>query len=387
MELTGVSATLDAALARVRDGGLLLLYDGARPDLGSVAVCAAELVTDDAINFMAHHGSGVVYVALTGERCRELGLPPMAPENDSRLGINFTVSIEARSGVTTGISAGDRACTIRVAVGPDTGAEDLSFPGHVFPVAARPGGVLERVAFTEAGVELARLAGLAPGSAVCALLNDQGELLTRTDLAELAHSTGLMVLDIQEIVRHRLVDEPLVELLSDESAESHYGPLRIVVHRSRIDGSLIRSFVFDSAAAGRAPLVHVRVQSALGDVLGAGAPDGDFDFGDLDAALRGMAAEGAGVFVAYCPGRTPAGPGGGSVVFDCTNAVVAQVLRSLGADRARLLTNLPSRGEGLAQYGIAIRESIPASRCREAWPPASPGRRRGDDPGIGGGSE
>jgi 3,4-dihydroxy 2-butanone 4-phosphate synthase/GTP cyclohydrolase II len=355
------------ALEDVRAGRMVILVDDEDRENEGDLVMAAEKVTPEAINFMARHARGLICLSLTDERVRQLDLPMMVDENRSSRTTAFTISIEARTGVSTGISAHDRAHTIRVAVAPDAKATDLVSPGHVFPLRARPGGVLQRTGHTEGSVDLARLAGLGPSGVICEIMNDDGTMARMPDLVRFAEQHGLRILSIADLIQYRLEHEKLV-------VEKTSGPLTLPSGRQwtiKVFESGTREYlacVHGDVASdeGHAPLVRMHTGSVIGDVLDVRTP-GRVALRD---AIDRIEAEGRGVIV-FFPGPMdlqadlglrlgldvkPRAPETGEVLREY--GIGAQILRSVGLGRLRLLTNRPRRIAGLDGYGLEIVEQI-----------------------------
>src|SRR5918992_111762 len=229
--------TIEQAINDLRNGKIIVVADDENRENEGDLVCAAELVTPETVNFMTLHGRGLICLALTGERCDQLGLPQMTERNTEELGTAFTVSIDAerRFGVTTGISARDRATTIHVAINPATVPSDLRRPGHIFPLRAVPGGVLRRIGQTEASVDLARLAGLAPAGVICEIMNADGTMARRPQLEEFAATFGLKFITVAQIVAYRLRTERLVRRIAEANLPTPYGEFRVIAFANQVD--------------------------------------------------------------------------------------------------------------------------------------------------------
>src|SRR5690606_13830779 len=325
-------------------------------------------------NFIVTHARGLGCLSLTRERCAQLGLAPMVQANTAQFHTNFTVSIEAAEGVTTGISAYDRAHTIRTAVRPDARPADLSQPGHVFPLTAQPGGVLTRAGHTEAASDLPRLAGLEPAGVLVEVMNADGSMARRPELEAFAREHGLKMGSIAGLIAHRLATEHTVERLDERDIDTEFGPFRLVTYRDRIAHELHFALVRGSPDRDVPTLVRVQVENPLSDLLHWRRDD--FGVAATDA-LRAIDAEGRGVMVVLSAPRdsdallarlrgTPSGSGPEARASSKDvgqwrrNGAGAQILADLGLGRLRVL-GTPRRQVGLAGYGLEIVETVAAA--------------------------
>jgi 3,4-dihydroxy 2-butanone 4-phosphate synthase/GTP cyclohydrolase II len=377
LEQTSPFASIEEALADVREGKFVIVVDAAdRENEGDLTI-AAEHVTPEAVNFMATHARVLICLCLTEERCAELGLRPMTQDNQTPYETAFTVSIEAREGVTTGISAADRARTIRVAIDPTKSAGDLIQPGHVFPLKARPGGVLQRTGQTEAAVDLARLAGLTPAGVVCEVMNEDGTMARVPDLVEYCARHGVKMITIAELVEYRRRTEKLVERTVSARLPTAYGEFTAIAFRETLTGKHHVALVRGEVAGEEDVLVRVHSECLTGDVFHSLRCDcGE----QLELALARIAAEERGVLLYMAQ----EGRGIGllnklkayelqETGFDTVEANIElgfppdtreygigyQILADLGLSTIRILTNNPKKMEGSEGYGLEVVEQLP----------------------------
>jgi len=351
-------------LEEIRAGRMVVIVDDEDRENEGDLIMAAELVRPQDINFMVTHARGLVCLALTRERCAQLGLAPMVSDNRSPYQTNFTVSIEAAEGVTTGISAYDRAHTIRTAVRPDARPADLTQPGHIFPLMVQPGGVLSRSGHTEAASDLALLAGLEPAGVLVEILNADGSMARRPELEGFAAEHGLKIGSIEELIRYRLATEHTVERVDEREIETDFGPFRLVTYRDRLSREVHFALVRGAPRSDEPTLVRVHVKNPLADVLHWRRPDFGISAGD---ALRRIAAEGSGVLVVISapagadellarlrqqPDSDPA-----PTVEWRRNGAGAQILADLGLGKLRVI-GTPRRQVGLAGFGLDVVEFV-----------------------------
>ena len=369
-------ATIPELLEEIRAGRMVVIVDDEDRENEGDLIMAAELVRPQDINFMVTHARGLVCLSLTRERCRQLGLPPMVRDNTSPHGTNFTVSIEAAEGVTTGISAYDRAHTVRTAVRPDAGAADLSQPGHIFPLQAQPGGVLSRAGHTEAASDLALLAGLEPAGVLVEILDPDGSMARRPELEAFAREHGLKLGSIEDLIRYRLETEHTVERVDEREIDTEHGPFRLFTYRDRLNHALHFALLRGEADAATPTLARVQVRNLLSDALHWRRGDFGPAVGDV---LARIAAEGRGVLVllgepargaseqaeallarlrAPPPEADGATPKAGALAEWRRNGAGSQVLADIGLGKLRVL-GTPRRQVGLAAFGLEVVEHIP----------------------------
>jgi 3,4-dihydroxy 2-butanone 4-phosphate synthase/GTP cyclohydrolase II len=360
-------------LADLQAGKMVVIMDDEDRENEGDLLMAAECVTAADINFMARYGRGLICLTLTRERCRELRLPLMVSSTDGEQRTNFTVSIEAAEGVTTGISAYDRALTVRTATNPEARAEDLRQPGHIFPLMAQPGGVLTRAGHTEAGCDFARLAGFQPAAVIVEIMNDDGTMARRPDLEVFARQHGLKIGTIADLIRHRLDVEPSVERLVERPITTAHGDFRLVVYEDQMQHNVHLALVKGDLSGPTPPLVRVHLLDTLRDIVGAQLQFGGWE---LDQVLARVAADGNGAVVLLRGAETsrdlldavaslsPAGrrtprvvtSGSPSSVLR-TYGVGARILRDLGVTRMRVLS-APKQMHGLSAFGLEVTEYV-----------------------------
>jgi len=368
-ELVSPSETI---IEEARNGRMFILVDDEDRENEGDLVIPAQMATPEAINFMAKHGRGLICLAMTDERVRDLGLPLMSPSNESRLRTAFTVSIEAREGVTTGISAPDRARTIAVAIDPSKGRNDIVSPGHVFPLVAREGGVLVRTGHTEAAVDIARLAGLNPSGVICEIMNDDGTMARRDDLIAFAQRHALKIGTIADLIAYRRRHDRIVERALEADFESRWGGrFRMHVYVNRVAYAEHIALVKGDVTTPGPVLVRMHALNVLDDVLADGSTGRG---GELAAAMRMIAAEGRGVVVLLrealrtslsdrVRARVAGTPHASDQLRDY--GVGAQILLDLGVREMTLLSNTRRTIVGLEGYGLVLAGQRPIPHPEE----------------------
>ena len=286
--------TIEEIIEDLRQGKMVIILDDEDRENEGDLLMVAETVTPDAINFMARYGRGLICLTLTAERCQQLRLPLMVDENESSLATNFTVSIEAAEGVTTGISAADRATTVLAAVADDAEPKDLVQPGHIFPLMAQPGGVLVRSGHTEAGCDLARLAGLTPASVIVEILNEDGSMARRPDLEKVAKEHGLKMGTIADLIHYRIRNEKTIERLNRCRLPTEFGEFQVVAYQDIIDNELHLALIMGEIKPDQPTLVRVHMQNTLCDLFALHRHDCGWP---LHNAMRQVSKEGAGVII------------------------------------------------------------------------------------------
>jgi 3,4-dihydroxy 2-butanone 4-phosphate synthase/GTP cyclohydrolase II len=370
-------ATIEEAVADIHDGRMIIIVDDEDRENEGDLVCAAEKVTPEIINFMATHARGLICMPLTEERCDELHLTMQVADNTSYLGTAFTVSIEARKGVSTGISAADRATTILTAVDPKTRPQDLARPGHIFPLRARKGGVLVRPGQTEASVDIARIAGLSPAAVICEIMNEDGTMARLPQLEEFAAKHDLKIISVAELVRYRMRREVLVRRALETDLPTVYGRFRAVAFENIINGEMHLAMVMGDVATDEPVLVRVHTENVTFAMFGSLIGDTGFQ---LQSSLEKIAAAGRGV-VLYLRQREH----GLDLVHQLRTyglmqerklslseasvetgyganrdyGVGAQILHELGLRRILLLTNNPPRVAALEGFELEVVGNVP----------------------------
>jgi 3,4-dihydroxy 2-butanone 4-phosphate synthase/GTP cyclohydrolase II len=370
-------AAIEDAIEDIRAGKFVVVVDAAdRENEGDLTI-AAQFATPEAINFMATHGRGLICLCLTAERCDELGLRPMTENNETPYGTAFTVSIEAREGITTGISAHDRSRTIQVAIDRGKGPQDLVQPGHVFPLRARPGGVLQRAGQTEAAVDLARLAGLLPAGVVCEVMADDGTMARVPDLIPYCRRHGLKLVTVADIIEYRRRTEKLVERLTSVRLPTAYGEFTAVAFREKLSGKHHLALVRGDVRGAANVLVRVHSECLTGDVFHSLRCDcGE----QLDQALRQIATEGRGVLLYMAQEGRGIGLLNKLKAYELQEsgldtvdanlelgfppdtreyAIGYQILADLGLSTLRILTNNPKKIAGIEGFGLTVVEQVP----------------------------
>ncbi|MGH6945933.1 MAG: 3,4-dihydroxy-2-butanone-4-phosphate synthase [Kiloniellales bacterium] len=356
-----IVSPIEAIIEDARNGRMFVLVDDEDRENEGDLVIPAQMATPETINFMAKFGRGLICLALTKKRVDELGLPLMTRRNETRHETAFTVSIEAREGVTTGISAPDRARTISVAIDPGKGADDLVTPGHVFPLAARDGGVLVRTGHTEAAVDLARLAGLAPAGVICEIMNDDGNMARRDDLIAFAQRHGLKIASISDLIAYRRRNDRIVERTLTGELESRYGgKFKMAVYVNKVAYAEHVALWQGNIADGRPVLVRMHALNVLDDALGDTASGKS---GELQRAMKMIGAEGRGLVVLIREPTANAlsdrvrarldGPAGQPPSLR-DYGVGAQILADLGVSEMILLSNTQRTIVGLEGYGLKV---------------------------------
>ena len=369
--------TVTEIIAEIKAGRMVILVDEEDRENEGDLVLAADFVTAEAVNFMARYGRGLICLTLTEQHCRRLHLPPMVRDNRSSLGTAFTVSIEAASGVTTGISAHDRARTIQVAAAPNAGPEDIVQPGHIFPLMAQNGGVLVRAGHTEAGSDLAQLAGLTPAAVICEILKDDGSMARLPDLLLFAREHNLKIGSIADLIGFRSENESLIKRVTERSIQTAFGPFRLVAYLEKISGETHLALVLGDIDPHSDTLVRVHEPLSLLDLLDTGAGTHSWT---VHESLATIAEAGKGVMVLLncaestaqliervsVPTRSRSAANADMLI---TYGIGAQILRDLNVSKMRLLSR-PRKMPSMAGFGLEV------SGFLEPGEPARGGSRR-----------
>jgi 3,4-dihydroxy 2-butanone 4-phosphate synthase/GTP cyclohydrolase II len=370
-------AGIEEAARDIRDGKMIIIVDDEDRENEGDLVCAAELVTPEIISFMAIHGRGLICLPLTEERCEQLQLIPQTSENTSSMGTAFTISIEAREGVTTGISAADRAKTILTAVNPESKPSDLARPGHIFPLRAKRGGVLVRIGQTEASVDISKIAGLQPAAVICEIMNDDGTMSRMPELEVFAEKHGLKIISVADLVRYRIEKEMLVRRVVETDLPTDYGLFRAVLYENVVNGETHLALTMGDVSRATEPVL-VRVQTEnitfamFGSTLGEAFPAMQSSLRKISEAQRGV--------ILYMRQRennldlvnqlkTYALMQEKGVDFQAAKretgygkfhdyGIGAQILKDLGVKKISLLSNHPPRVSAIEAFDLEIVETI-----------------------------
>ena len=360
---------IEEIIADIAAGKMVILMDDEDRENEGDLIMAAEKVRPEDVNFMARYGRGLICLTLSEKRCRQLRLPPMVAYGDDQHGTAFTVSIEAAEGVTTGISAHDRARTIQAAVKADARPEDLVQPGHVFPLMAQSGGVLTRAGHTEAGCDLARLAGFEAASVIVEILNEDGTMARRPDLQKFAREHGLKIGTIADLIRYRLHKEHTVERVSDIPVQTEFGEFRLVTYQDALDNTVHLALVKGEVQPEEPTLVRVHLRNTLSDTLGV--ESGKFGW-PLRRAIQRVAEEGRGVVVVLRKAETPKelvqqivqlnmaekdSDGSSDQQVLRTYGIGAQILSDLGVRKMRVLS-APKRMQGISGFDLEVTDYV-----------------------------
>ena len=377
---------IEEAVEELKEGRMIVVVDDEDRENEGDLVCSAQMVTPEVINFMSKHGRGLICMPCLAGRLDELDIPAMVEDNTSEQGTAFTVSIGAKGKITTGISAYDRAATVQAVINPDTGPEDISKPGHVFPLRAREGGVLMRAGHTEAAVDLARLAGHVPAGVICEIMHEDGTMARVPELEKFAERFGLKLVTVKDLIRYRIASEQLVRHVTEVHLPTAYGDFRAIGYESLVDDTFHLALVKGDVRGKKDVLVRVHSECLTGDVFDSLRCDCGTQ---VREALCRIESEGEGVLL-YMIGHEGRGIGLAHKLrayqlqdmgLDTVEANIelglpvdardygtgAQILRDLGITSMRLLTNNPAKRVGLEGYGLSVTERVPiqAPACAE----------------------
>jgi 3,4-dihydroxy 2-butanone 4-phosphate synthase / GTP cyclohydrolase II len=369
--------TIDEALEDIRQGRMIIVVDDEDRENEGDLVMAADKVTPEAVNFMATHGRGLICVPMTGARLDQLQIPMMVSDNTAPMGTAFTVTVDARRGVTTGTSAYDRAVTIRALVDPATRTEDLTRPGHMNPLRAKDGGVLRRAGHTEAAVDLARLAGCSPAGVICEVMDENGGMARVPLLADLARERGLKMTTVKALIEYRVRKEKLVQRVATSRLPTEFGEFKAIAYETTVDSSTPLAVVLGDVAGETPVLARMHSECLIGDVFHSRRCDCGLQ---LRTALEIVRAEGRGVIVYLRQEGRGIGLANKMRAYELQDqgkdtveanqllgfhpdprdyGIGAQVLVDLGVKNLRLLTNNPKKRVGLESYGLCIVERVP----------------------------
>jgi 3,4-dihydroxy 2-butanone 4-phosphate synthase/GTP cyclohydrolase II len=384
----GAFARIEDAIAAIRAGEMVIVADDEDRENEGDLTMAAEMITPEAINFMAKHGRGLICLAMTPERLDELDIPLMVPNNSSRFETAFCVSIEARERTTTGISAADRAATVLTAIDPATKPADLVRPGHIFPLRARNAGVLARAGQTEAAVDLARLAGLRPAGVICEIMNEDGSMARVPELRQFAARHNILLITVADLIKYRLRTDSVVECVASAKLPTEYGEFQVHAFKNQIDGQTHTALVCGDIGDGQDVLVRVHSQCFTGDVLRSVRCDCG---AQLDKALCRIATEGRGVLLYLSQEGRGIGLANKIRAYSLQDegldtveanerlgfkpdqrdyGIGVQILREIGVRSMRLLSNNPRKLIGIEGYGMSVTEWLPLE-----IPPSASSRR------------